>query len=300
MANETENGSWQLAYVFGAKEEGDEEPTTQIQAIEGESAESLAQDAEFLSDYHRTKQLIEAVQFNLQQYHAAVSESIREHATAEGLGEDRLSQSLKNIPYLVLNILGSFRAFLDHSDYALPKVFGENSSEVAEWELRQSEVYDSYFAYRFMYKFRNYCQHVGMPPIQFSFSQSEQHEGEKFEMSLMKSTLLEERSVWNQKIVADLENAPERIAFAELLELWSESFRKLSEFLLKIKSKRAHAAAHNIATVRERHNLPSGVGYLCRAWIPFAPSDSGILSVKMHWLPEELASEVLSNVAAHA
>jgi hypothetical protein len=41
--------------------------------------------------------------------------------------------------------------------------YGQSSAEVAEFKNACSREYDKRFAYRFMYRLRNYAQHCGMP-----------------------------------------------------------------------------------------------------------------------------------------
>jgi hypothetical protein len=63
----------------------------------------------------------------------------------------------------LLNFLSAFRLFLDHSETRLKRQYGDSSGVVATFKQACSRSYDEVFAYRFLYKLRNYVQHCGLP-----------------------------------------------------------------------------------------------------------------------------------------
>ena len=64
----------------------------------------------------------------------------------------------------VVNYLTSMRMFLDHSEAELKRRdTRDGGNRLAAWKLACSAEYDDYFAYRFLYKYRNYIQHLGLP-----------------------------------------------------------------------------------------------------------------------------------------
>ncbi len=64
---------------------------------------------------------------------------------------------------LLMNYLSSIRTYLDHSETKLKKRYGKSSSEFDNFKKCTSEFYDNKFAYRFIYKLRNYAQHIELP-----------------------------------------------------------------------------------------------------------------------------------------
>jgi len=62
----------------------------------------------------------------------------------------------------LLNFLSAFRLFLDHSETRLKRQYGHDSDIVATFKKACTQSYDSVFAYRFLYKLRNYVQHCGL------------------------------------------------------------------------------------------------------------------------------------------
>ena len=204
-------GVWNLSLVYNEQDMDGKGDSTKIEEIQNASVLELREDCNLLTDYYRTKQLVEAVIFNINEYHESVSRSIKLHAKSKAVGDDKLSNEIRRIPYHILNILGTFRAFLDHTNYSLSKKYGDKSSEIKQWEEMQSRLYDTVFAYRFIYKLRNYCQHVGMPPLQIKTYKSAENRSQKYHLLLDRDSLLEERSVWNKTLITDLKERPEDI-----------------------------------------------------------------------------------------
>lgn len=76
----------------------------------------------------------------------------------------------------VLNFLAAMRMFLDQSEGELKRLDkADNGSRYSLWHRACTSEYDDYFAYRFLYKFRNYVQHVGLPLSSGSISVSLAH-----------------------------------------------------------------------------------------------------------------------------
>ncbi|WP_159798927.1 hypothetical protein [Flavobacterium sp. MK4S-17] len=62
-----------------------------------------------------------------------------------------------------LNYLSSIRSFLDHIETNTKRRYGKESYKIQEFKKITGYLYDSYFAYRFLYKLRNYSLHCGLP-----------------------------------------------------------------------------------------------------------------------------------------
>lgn len=248
-------GVWNLSLVYNEQDMDGKGDSTKIEEIQNASVLELREDCNLLTDYYRTKQLVEAVIFNINEYHESVSRSIKLHAKSKAVGDDKLSNEIRRIPYHILNILGTFRAFLDHTNYSLSKKYGDKSSEIKQWEEMQSRLYDTVFAYRFIYKLRNYCQHVGMPPLQIKTYKSAENRSQKYHLLLDRDSLLEERSVWNKTLITDLKERPEDIRLSEIVELWTLSFRDLANYLLKFKRNYVLKSAQNIVAISDQISL---------------------------------------------
>ena len=64
----------------------------------------------------------------------------------------------------VVNFLTAMRMFLDQSATELKRLDkADSGNRHSAWKRACASEYDDYFAYRFLYKLRNYVQHVGLP-----------------------------------------------------------------------------------------------------------------------------------------
>lgn len=71
---------------------------------------------------------------------------------------------------LLINYFTAFRTYIDHTERILKNHFGKASNEPLKFHEETSFVYDRSFAYRLVYKLRNYTQHCGMPVGYVSFN----------------------------------------------------------------------------------------------------------------------------------
>jgi hypothetical protein len=291
------DGEWHLAFVFGEVEEGQTQPTTKINALEVICRDSLARDIKAISEYHDSLKLVQSVQLNIQQFLEAVVHYAAEFLETEEMNEEKFDLISLSFSRLLLNILSMFRSLLDHSDFSVSREFGKESEQYLAWKKIQSEQYDSIFEYRLFYKLRNYCQHLGMPPMQISFTNSMDQDGIGFRLDLMRNKLLEEKSCWNKQLIKDLESTPEKIPVIDSLHKWGECFLRISEILLNLKREAALDTAHRIVNHRSRLNLPEDIGQLCAIWIPKVNENPKKLNITMQWLPENQAQKLISGSA---
>jgi hypothetical protein len=126
----------------------------------------------------------------------------------------RLDTLLTNCSRLMLNYLSSFRMFIDHSEVSLKRRFGKGSPAVDAYKTLESHQYDSVFAYRFLYRFRNFVQHIGLPIERVSHTETREHGPEPLKLIMTKKRLLEDRKVWG-RILTEVEALPDEIAITD-------------------------------------------------------------------------------------
>ncbi|WP_345978926.1 hypothetical protein [Sulfurimonas sp. HSL3-2] len=293
--NKSEDGVWNLAFVVGELKEGETEPSTSINILKPICYESFKADRLAIFEYHNSLRLIKSVQLNIQEFLQSVVNYASDFLDSKDMNEEKFDLISLNFSRQLLNILSMFRSLLDHSDFSLSREFGKNSEQLEKWKSIQSKQYDSFFEYRLFYKLRNYCQHIGVPPMQIGYTDSAGQEGISFRLDLQRDQLLEERSIWNKQLIQDLESSPEKIPVIDSLNNWSECFRTISKTLLEIKKEMATEAAKRVLSHRKEHNLPSNVGQLCAVFLPTVNKKPEQLNLTLSWMPEGKANELLNN-----
>ncbi|EIJ36999.1 hypothetical protein [Thiothrix nivea] len=284
---------WHLAFIFGEQESEDSEPVTKINAIESICYESFKNDYSLISEYHSSLQLVKSVQLNIQEFLESIVHYASEFLNREDMNEEKFDLISLNFSRQLLNILSMFRSLLDHSEFSISREFGKDSDQLKKWKNIQSKYYDEYFEYRLFYKLRNYCQHIGMPPLSISFTSSREEEGISFRLDIKRDELLKEKTVWNKQLIHDLNSADDKISIIDSLNIWSECFRGISKVLLDIKRDGAIDAANRVAGHRARLKLPTDIGRLCAVHIPHITEKPKNLNMSLSWLPENKAIEIL-------
>lgn len=289
-----EEGKWYLAFITRERSDEKSEPITTINAIKPICFDTFTSDRQAVQDYHRSLRLIKSVQLNVQEFLQSIVNHSSDFLDSREMNEDKFDFITLNFTRLLLNILSMFRSLLDHSDFSISREFGKESVQLRRWKTIQSDQYDNFFEYRLFYKLRNYCQHIGAPPIHISFQDCVEQEGITFRLDIGRDILLEELSVWNVQLINDLKAAPEKIPVLDTLNTWSICFRAISKELLDIKREVAESAAKRILNYRRENDLPSDVGQLCAVFIQAFGAKPTRLDLRLHWLPEKQAHELLN------
>lgn len=115
-----------------------------------------------LSEFTKKQELFRLVDTNYREYKSVLSEYFKIHCEKSGIGGSYLEGMTFNINRLVINFLSSIFPFLD---YSRERLSNEKPEELENFDNLTHWYYDSCFSYRFLYKLRNYSQHVGMPII---------------------------------------------------------------------------------------------------------------------------------------
>ena len=109
-------------------------------------------------------------------------ENVAAHSTAAPIHADTIQ-----VPIVasIVNFLTAMRMFLDQSELKLKRLDkADGGGRFRTWKTACSSEYDDYFAYRFLYKFRNYVLHVGLPLSTWNISVSLEQSEELVRLSL--------------------------------------------------------------------------------------------------------------------
>lgn len=116
------------------------------------------------------------VETSYRQYRERFDQHARTHASpppGQILNVDAVQHDLT---VSILGLLSMMRLFLDHTAAYLPRQYGKQSTQLDAYDKARRREFDEHFSFRFAYKLRDYCQHVGLP-IGRLVASSEQVEG---------------------------------------------------------------------------------------------------------------------------
>lgn len=137
---------------------------------------------------------------------------------------------------LILNSLMSFKFFLDNAEFYLKRKFGTTSKQATDFELLKKRIYDNSFAYRFLYKLRNYSVHLGFPleVINFEINFNSKHP-EKSEHSaklfLNKELLLKEKDLFGAKVFNEIKEWKNELDLIPLINELSHHIIEFQKFI---------------------------------------------------------------------
>jgi len=230
-----------------------------------------------------------SVQHNMEDLLRAIVEFGRRYLDAGHMTSENMNASSISFARLILNLTSMFRSFLDHGNAAITRRYGAKSTELAEWKSKQSEQFDKSRAYRFMSQLRNYCQHVGMPPLNFSISQSLDKEGASIEMNFPRDELLSTYGNWQHHVKSDLKNGPEHLPLLTYLQDWSICFHSLADWIITLRRNAAYESAEMILNVRKKYGIDSeGVIAIAKE-----PEAGEMLSLSLQNFPEDKALDIV-------
>lgn len=258
-----------------------------IKTIEKIDASELQLHHKKIGEYKHSIDLIRAVQLNNQDFIRAIVYYAADFSKSRNMTDSKLNEISINLSRSLLNTLSLSRSFLDHSDNSISKIFGKSSKQFVEWRDFQSNIFDTNSAYRLFYRLRNFCQHVGMPPLNVILTDIDAEGKISLKLSLVKASLLVDNFDWGKHVSKDLSQAEDHIPVITLLDDWYECFRKISVYLLTIKRDYSIESAQQILKYRSLCDSMNLKGKMCA--IDFPPGTDSIneLKLKMLWLAEE-------------
>lgn len=120
--------------------------------------------------FNSDQQLFQMTYLNYKDFIELVGKYYEEYVEDSAMNWPRMNHMILNINRYILNFLSSFRTFLDHTETNLKRRYGDGTEQVQRFKEACVKEYDSEFAYRFLYRLRNYAQHCGMPIGHLSFN----------------------------------------------------------------------------------------------------------------------------------
>ena len=142
-----------------------------------------------------------------------------------------IDECSQEITRLLLNYLSSFITFYSHLYTKYKRLKRKGYDFFKDYERITSACYDGSFPYRFFYKFRNYAQHCGLPPIEMLIHEQLTQDGNVdiyVSISLLRDSLLRSYEEWGEKVKADLQNQPEHIELIPYLNVFQSQIELIN------------------------------------------------------------------------
>ena len=195
-----------------------ESTTEKMYPIVGQKKDQLLSELELVRTIQETLFYYPLmVQWNIRDFYNMKHNETRYHES-RGIQSFALSSELLvDQNRIILNLLTSFRAYVDNVTHMLHLQFGKDCEVAEKFKEMQSRLFDDSFEYRFMCKYRNYVQHVGLPIHENVADKDLLRRGSlKLVPQLVTEKLLKQYDRWGP-VKADLQKR-QKISLLEVLE----------------------------------------------------------------------------------
>jgi len=132
-----------------------------VRAISSNEYADLNRSFDEINRYFRSSELLSYALFNHDDFFKSLNDWSVVFRDIQDVGRHNLDRAVFDLNSKILNFLASVRTFLDHNETNVKRYYGEEEKEC--FKTICADHYDGGFAYRFLYKLRNYSQHCGMP-----------------------------------------------------------------------------------------------------------------------------------------
>ncbi len=163
------------------------------------------------------------------------AEALANHLLISEVGRYQL---VHNINRRLRSFFSEFRVFLDYTETKLKRRYGRDSAQVATFKEACSRRFDDSFAYRFVYKLRNYALHVDLPLNAMSLASGEgKFDAEnprthnRLAVRVDRDTLLNDGFDWGRHVRPGLEKLPPSF---ELNPIIKEAMHRLEEIHVEL------------------------------------------------------------------
>jgi hypothetical protein len=227
--------------------------------------EAYSPAAHLLYEAERSFHPIQMVDRNEEELHQELAKSLAEFSK-QGLEARSLNRFAFRANWRVVNYLASMRFFLDYTETRTKRRFGKTSSQAQLLKRACSDAFDGQFAYRFLYKLRNYAQHCGLPIGSLDVRGEPTPSGVPAEPELTiyfsPQQLLEEYEEWGL-VRQDLERMSAPLPVNPLITQMTAELHKIHKVAVQFEFPELKAAGQLVVGVLADALGTSGVPALC-------------------------------------
>jgi hypothetical protein len=133
-----------------------------VRELTNDEASSFLANLALLKQHDRGRSLLEIVERNYNEF-ANTTERMAAAIPKAAPLSPLQREAETELNRCFLNFLAAMRQFLDHTEARIKRNYKHHSAVLESFQRATSHAFDTAFAYRFLYKVRNYAQHVGAP-----------------------------------------------------------------------------------------------------------------------------------------
>lgn len=190
-----------------------------------------------------------------------------------------------------LNLLASFRSFLEHQDTYFKHIYGRKSAELSDYKSFVKSLADNNGLYNLFYGLRNFAQHVDMPPLGFSVS-ANRPEAVSVDVYLIRDQLLMPTAQWSDEMKYFIRNLDKHISIWPIIEQWDYVFWNIARKVEFYRVIPAVESATRVCAIRKQKKI-DGTGMIGLWDKPQNRDEDCSLSINIMWIDEIAAEEII-------
>lgn len=140
-----------------------------IRDITDEEFESLKRDSDIIKSSYSQFVVFKYLQININDYGKFLTKITDVPLSNIDMNIFTDVHFVLHVNKFILNVLVSFKFFLDNAETFLKRTYGKDNEIVLNFKRLLSKHYDDYFAYRFLSRLRHFSLHLGFPLTSVAF-----------------------------------------------------------------------------------------------------------------------------------
>lgn len=224
-----------------------------IKNISQETFDEIQLDSEIIKVAYTQFVIFKNLQMNGNEYSEFLEKISDLHIGTVDIKKAHSQELLFQANRVILNLLSSFKFFLDNGEAHLKRKYGKDSEESKEFRELTSNEFDNVFAYRFLIKLRNYSLHLGFPLQGLELKAEKNIETPvkttgSLQLSIDLDLIKKEKSLLGKIVYDDIKNLEEDIDLKPLIVDLSTSILKIQKFIFTKQKEEIENAISNLET----------------------------------------------------
>lgn len=224
-----------------------------IKNISQEIFDEIQLDSEIIKVAYTQFVIFKNLQMNGNEYSEFLEKISDLHIGTVDIKKAHSQELLFQANRVILNLLSSFKFFLDNGEAYLKRKYGKDSDESKEFRELTSNEFDNVFAYRFLIKLRNYSLHLGFPLQGLELKAEKNIETPlnttgSLQLSIDLDLIKKEKSLLGKIVYDDIKNLEEDIDLKPLIVDLSSSILKIQKFIFSKQKEEIENAISNLVT----------------------------------------------------
>lgn len=249
-----------------------------------------------LDNYWKNADLFRIVMWNHEDYHNLLNQYLNSYIQQNFESWGTRTPDL-NLNRYMMNYLSSVRSFLDYVEASVKRKYGKSSPNAEKFSKYCSEAYDKSFSYRFLYRFRNYAQHYGLPltKIFFNAARADEDDTERshytLEVGIDRDELLNSSFEWG-KVKQEISEQPAAISINKHIDEMMTCLEEIHTYYIADEFVTLRESATYISSLLQKISSDFGELHLYKLTSHSPDPVSGKVSMELQVIRTDLINDV--------